>query len=880
MDQGLDILVIEDSPADFGLVRRQLRGTGHRCVQVAGEAELQAALGRTWDVILSDYAVPGLHFPSVLAALRSFLPETPIILVSGTVGPESTVEFVRQGLSDVVLKDNLARLQPAIERCMNEARERQRARALRQALQKSQQQYQDLFQHMQNGYARCALADDGAAGPDFIFLEVNPAFEALTGLENVTGRRATDVIPGIRHGKLMGICSKVAHTGIPERFETHIDGISAWFDIGVYRPARDQFVMVFDNVSGRKRMEAALRASEARLRLAQDAAKAGTWEWDTATNEHVWSAETWALYGLDPAANRASHGDWLAVVVPEDRDAAAFIAQRAARHGSELEVEFRVRRPDGSMRWLLSRGRPIHDGDAPRFLGIVIDVTEMVEARESLEAYRNRLEGMVDSRTAELESAKARLRRQNAALETAQRIAHIGSWEWAVDGDEVLWSDELYRIAGRDRTASCPGVRDQDSRFPPESLEKLRAAMQAAVEEGAPFMLDVKMQRPDGSQPWVTVRGEAERDEAGAVARLRGTVQDISERKALEEALQHYADEVEDLYQNAPCGYHTTDRLGRIVRMNDTLLRWLGYGRPDVEGHLSAAALVSPESAATLKGAFRQLRRGDTPGDVEIDFVRKDGSRLPTLVNALAVTDGRGRFVGARLSVHDMSALRQLSLEREAHARQMSAMSHRLVRVQEEERRQLANIVHDMISPNLAAARLNLGLLLAGQPSRLLVHLAHHFADIRALLDDTDTRMRDLCSDLRPPLLDFAGLRAAVDGYARLFSARTGVPVAVTGPESDSRLPPEVESALFRIVQEALANCARHARAARVTIRLWHDAEHASVSICDDGVGFELEHADQGEHGIVSMRERAEFIGGRFSLESSAGEGTRISVEI
>ena len=104
--------------------------------------------------------------------------------------------------------------------------------------------------------------------------------------------------------------------------------------------------------------------------------------------------------------------------------------------------------------------------------------------------------------------------------------------------------------------------------------------------------------------------------------------------------------------------------------------------------------------------------------------------------------------------------------------------------------------------------------------------------------------------------------------------------MSVTGPESGSRLPEEVETTLFRIVQEALTNCARHARAKQVRVRLWQDTRHASVSICDDGVGFNPAAVREGEHGIQTMRERAEFIGAQFKLDARTGEGTRISVEI
>jgi len=120
--------------------------------------------------------------------------------------------------------------------------------------------------------------------------------------------------------------------------------------------------------------------------------------------------------------------------------------------------------------------------------------------------------------------------------------------------------------------------------------------------------------------------------------------------------------------------------------------------------------------------------------------------------------------------------------------------------------------------------------------------------------------------------------------FAEQFSSRTGIAVHFTDAESTLRLPPEVESNLFRIAQEALTNCAKYAAAKAVVIELQHDDARAVMTICDDGIGFDPAALGQPGHpaglGIITMRERAEFTGGRFSIESHPGKGTRIRVEI
>src|ERR1017187_6150867 len=141
------------------------------------------------------------------------------------------------------------------------------------------------------------------------------------------------------------------------------------------------------DITERKQVEEALRESERRLRLAQEAAKSGTWEWDLRTNQNYWSEEVWPLYGLTPHSCVPSYEAWLQSIHPEDRARAAAAVNEAASHGAELNVEWRVNDPTGRERWLMSRGQPQRDEDGcvERYLGIVVDITERKRAEKEKE---------------------------------------------------------------------------------------------------------------------------------------------------------------------------------------------------------------------------------------------------------------------------------------------------------------------------------------------------------------------------------------------------------------------------------------------------------------------------------------------------------------
>jgi len=221
---------------------------------------------------------------------------------------------------------------------------------------------------------------------------------------------------------------------------------------------------------------------------------------------------------------------------------------------------------------------------------------------------------------------------------------------------------------------------------------------------------------------------------------------------------------------------------------------------------------------------------------------------------------------------------------RKQHEARMGALSRNLVEVQEGTRRRLSGELHDRTSPNLAAIGINLDVIAAALPAEGAPDLGARLEDTRALIEDTTASIREICADLRPPVLDYAGLSAALESYVGQFGRRTGIAVRIDCSHGAARLAPELESALFRIVQEALTNCAKHACATSVGVMLRHDSSPIRLTVIDDGIGFNMEQMGKVAYsnclGIITMRELAEFFGGKFTIESSPGKGTRIDVAI
>jgi signal transduction histidine kinase len=188
------------------------------------------------------------------------------------------------------------------------------------------------------------------------------------------------------------------------------------------------------------------------------------------------------------------------------------------------------------------------------------------------------------------------------------------------------------------------------------------------------------------------------------------------------------------------------------------------------------------------------------------------------------------------------------------------------------------------VGQNLTALSISVDILKTQLPGNGNEAFRSRLDDAAALLESTAGAIENVMSDLRPPMLDDYGLLPALQWYANEFSGRTGIEVTVEGDERTERLMQASEIALFRIMQEALNNVAKHAHAGRVHITLVRSGTQFIMSMSDDGVGIDVaSNTDSSRRpglGMVTMRERTQAVGGRFEIGAASGRGTRVVVRI
>ncbi len=253
-----------------------------------------------------------------------------------------------------------------------------------------------------------------------------------------------------------------------------------------------------------------------------------------------------------------------------------------------------------------------------------------------------------------------------------------------------------------------------------------------------------------------------------------------------------------------------------------------------------------------------------------------------SLRRSLMVTFGvalAGGFILALLTIgYTLRLERELErrLEENAHARaDLQELSARLVRAQENERRTLARELHDEVGQSLSA------ILMEAENAEFaedLSEIREHLASVRTLAEKTVNEVRDLALLLRPSMLDDFGLVPALNWHAREMTKRTGLNVVVTADDDADDLPDEHKTCIYRLVQEAVNNSARHANARTVEVVVRHEGSRVQFSVRDDGAGFDTRFVRG--LGLLGMEERVRRLGGQLQLDSQLGRGTLISAQL
>jgi PAS domain S-box-containing protein len=466
------------------------------------------------------------------------------------------------------------------------------------------------------------------------------------------------------------------------------------------------------------------------------------------------------------------------------------------------------------------------------------------------------------------------------------------------------------------------GKTNREAGMPEELVELWDSALRLAFASGELQQLEYAFPAPDGKR-YFDCRLVPEPPKDGVVASVLSVSRDVTDRWLAYENERRARSVADTLREATVVLTRSLDRETVLVTLLDRLREMVPFDRASVmlleeASRISVRAVFDGDRAIPLPPEKRpEFAVDDHPivngilksgAPVLIPDIRSHpGWSLPSEAPVAASWMGvplfaRGNVAGLfslakaepgyfkeehmRLA-EAMSSQASVAVENavlfeqmQASTLRLQALSRRLVETQESERRSISRELHDEAGQSLASLRIGLRLLEREIQSGGSV--SDRIAELVKTADAVIDGLHRLAADLRPASLDHLGLDAALRQYARSAASKYGLTIHFKARGfTTERLPSVVETALYRVVQEAMTNVVRHAKATRVDILAECREDRVMVMVEDDGVGFEPERVRRGDHfGLLGIRERAEALGGTLILESAPGMGTTIVVEV
>lgn len=353
---------------------------------------------------------------------------------------------------------------------------------------------------------------------------------------------------------------------------------------------------------------------------------------------------------------------------------------------------------------------------------------------------------------------------------------------------------------------------------------------------------------------------------------LLNLIRQVTERQQAQKLLSETEERYRLLAENVDDVIWTADIDLRFTYVSPSACQLLGYASEEVVGKV-VEELIAPEYHPLVSDVFgdeKSYRESLTePKTFQAEALRKDSSRVwvETRWRVMSGSNGKPAYI--------LGVSRDIT-ERKRAEEELRQLSHRLVQMQEEERRAVAAELHDQVGQSLTGLKLLIAR--AMRSSRETVNPV--LEEANAVVSDLMTRVRNLSLDLRPAMLDDLGLLPALLWLFERYTTQTQVKVNFEHSGLDGPLSPQISTAIYRIVQEALTNVSKYAGVDKVTVRAWSNESLVCAQIEDRGKGFNPGEITVASSGLVGMQERAHLLGGRVTIETTPGAGTRVTAEL
>ncbi len=581
-------------------------------------------------------------------------------------------------------------------------------------------------------------------------------------------------------------------------------------------------------VEARKQTESLLRISEKLFTQLTEGIREVLWMTNVEKTEMLYISPGYErIWGRTRDSLYASPRSWANAIHPEDRDR-VLRAALTEQVGNQYDQEYRIVRPDGTLRWIHDRAFPIleKNENVHRIVGIAEDITERKQGEAKLATLAHAIES-----TSELiciTDLDDRFTYVNRAFLVAYGYAEA---EILGKTPEILFSQK-------------------SSSLMPEILEQTRAGG---------WRGEVLDQRKDGTDLPIRLSTSQIIDRTGQVIGLIGVAQDITERKRAEEALQQSEQRFRGAFMHTATGFALASPEGTFLQVNQALCHMLGYSEAELLGK-GFEAITHRADMEISRQMIRSLLSGEFQNSqMEKRYMHKKGHAIWCLLTVSLMRDARRNPVNFIAQMMDISDRKRLERE--------------IIDISDSEQRRIGQDLHDGLCQLLTGAAYS-GKVLEQELSARASPEAKHAKELVSLLQRATLETRNIASGLYGVKLKTEGLPSALEDLAH--SVRTLLNVACEF-SSDRTIPiPDHETAmhLYRIAQEAVTNAVRHGGAKGITISLTRTDKTVTLAVEDNGRGFDAKRRNSKGMGLSTMKYRARMIGAVFDIGPSSQGGT------